>query len=78
MPLLPISSVNVIGLTITFVPIKAPSLLIRRSEGREGVFVTEGVSVIVGESVRVSVGVMEGVRVIVGVSVTLGVGTMIE
>ena len=78
MPLEPISSVNVIGLTITFVPISAPSLRICRSSGRDGVLVTDGVLVIVGDSVSVSVGVMVGVRVIVGVSVAVGVGTTIE
>ncbi len=78
MPLLPISSVNVNGLTTTLVPSNAPSLRRWRSDGSDGVFVTDGVSVIVGESVSVSVGVIEGVRVIVGVFVTLGVGTIIE
>ena len=76
--MLPISSVKVMGLTITLVPISAPSVCMRRSSGREGVLVTEGVLVMVGESVSVSVGVMVGVSVMVGVRVAVGVGTMIE
>lgn len=78
MPLLPISSVKVIGLTITLVPISAPSLWICRSSGSEGVLVIDGVFVIVGERVSVSVGVIVGVSVMVGVSVAVGVGTTME
>ena len=78
MPLLPICSVKVIGLTIALVPSRAPSLRRCRSEGRDGVLVTEGVLVMVGESVSVNVGVIEGVSVMVGVIVAVGVGTMTE
>ena len=77
-PLLPSCSVNWIGLTITFVPIKAPSLRKWRSEGSEGVFVTDGVLVMVGGSVRVGVRVMVGVSEGVNVGVMLGVGTITE
>ncbi len=77
-PLLPISKVNVIGLTRTLVPNKAPSLRKCRSEGSEGVFVTDGVLVIVGESVRVGVSVIVGDNVIVGVSVAVGLATITE
>ncbi len=77
-PLLPIASVKVIGLTIALVPSRAPSRRICRSEGRDGVLVTEGVLVMVGESVRVSVGVIVGVSVMVGVMVGVGVGTITE
>ena len=75
-PLFPSWSVNVIGLTITLVPISAPSLRMRRSSGSEGVLVTDGVLVTVGERVSVGVRVIVGVTEAVNVGVMLGVGTM--